>query len=89
MGFVTAMATMSVVGVPGGGGSFEVVMSTVFATHGIKEATSIAAALLYRVVAFWLPVLLSLFFLLRLRHRKRDIQAQSAEAKKRARRESR
>lgn len=70
VGFVVAMAGVSVIVVPGGGGSFEVVMSTFFATHGIGAANGIAAALLYRVAAFWLPVLASLVVLWRLRRRR-------------------
>jgi uncharacterized protein (TIRG00374 family) len=70
VGFVVAMAGMSIIVVPAGGGSFEVVMSTVFATHGIGAANGIAAALLYRVAAFWLPVLGSLVVLWRLRRRR-------------------
>jgi uncharacterized protein (TIRG00374 family) len=70
VGFVVAMAGVSVIVVPGGGGSFEVVMSTFFATHGIGAANGIAAALLYRVAAFWIPVLVSLVVLWRLRRRR-------------------
>jgi uncharacterized protein (TIRG00374 family) len=70
VGFVVAMAGMSVIVVPGGGGSFEVVMSSFFATHGIGAANGIAAALLYRAAAFWLPVLASVVVLWRLRRRR-------------------
>ena len=59
VGFVIAMAGMSVVGVPGGGGSFEVLMSGFYQLHGIRPGVSIAAALLYRLVAFWLPMFVS------------------------------
>lgn len=71
VGFVVAMAGVSVVGVPAGGGSFEVIMSSFFATHGIAAANGIAAALLYRVAAFWLPVLGSIVVLFRLRRGRR------------------
>lgn len=74
VGFVAAMAGVSVVAVPAGGGSFEVVMSSYFATHGITAADGIAAALLYRVAAFWLPVLWSIVLLLRLRRRRRTVR---------------
>ncbi|HEU4618365.1 MAG TPA: lysylphosphatidylglycerol synthase transmembrane domain-containing protein [Gammaproteobacteria bacterium] len=70
VGFVVAMAGVSVIVVPGGGGSFEVVMSSFFATHGIGAANGIAAALLYRLAAFWIPVLTSLVVLWRLRRRR-------------------
>ncbi|HEX5420291.1 MAG TPA: lysylphosphatidylglycerol synthase transmembrane domain-containing protein [Gammaproteobacteria bacterium] len=74
VGFVVAMAGVSVVAVPAGGGSFEIVMSSFFATHGIKTADGLAAALLYRVAAFWLPVLWSIVILLRLRRRRRAVR---------------
>jgi uncharacterized protein (TIRG00374 family) len=72
-GFVVSMAALAIVGVPGGGGSFEVVMSMFFAHHGLAPAQGIAAAILYRVVAFWLPVLVSLVVLLRLRERRKEV----------------
>jgi uncharacterized protein (TIRG00374 family) len=70
VGLVVAMVGMSVIAVPAGGGSFEVVMSSFFAMHGIGAANGIAAALLYRVAAFWLPVLGSLLVIWRLRRRR-------------------
>jgi uncharacterized protein (TIRG00374 family) len=78
LGFVLAMAGGAVAGAPGGGGSFELIMAGVFAEHGIAHAQGIAAAVLYRVVAFWLPVVVTLALLLRLRHRRRDIRKLAA-----------
>jgi len=66
MGFVLSMAGLAVVSVPAGGGSFEVIMSAFFASHGFEPAQGIAVAALYRLVAFWLPALVSLVLLVRL-----------------------
>lgn len=74
MGFVVAMAGATLIAVPGGGGSFEVVMSVFFAAHGVEPAHAIAAAVLYRLVAFWAPVALSAVVLLRLGRRRREIR---------------
>jgi uncharacterized protein (TIRG00374 family) len=71
MGFVVAMSGVAFIGVPGGGGSFEAIMSAFFAGRGVPVSQAIAAALLYRVVAFWLPVLASLIVLFRFRRRRR------------------
>ena len=49
-------------------------MAAFFADHGIGHAQGIAAAILYRSVAFWLPVALTLVLLLRLRHRRREVR---------------
>lgn len=70
MGFVVSMAALAVVGLPGGGGTFEVVMSLFFARHGLPPAAAVAAVILYRVVSFWIPVLGSLAALLVLRQRR-------------------
>jgi uncharacterized protein (TIRG00374 family) len=74
MGFVVAMAGVSIVSVPGGGGGFETLMSAFFTTQGIPASEGIAAAVLYRILAFWLPVAVSLLVLLRLRRRRKAIR---------------
>ncbi len=74
VGLVLALAGVAVVAVPAGGGSFEVVMSTYFSTHGIATADSIAAALLFRLVAFWAPLAVSTVILLGLRHRRNTVR---------------
>jgi uncharacterized protein (TIRG00374 family) len=74
MAFVVAMTGLAITGVPAGGGSFEAIMGAFFAAHGFSPAQGIAAAVLYRIVAFWIPVALSLVFLLRLRQRRREIR---------------
>jgi len=63
-----------VVSAPGGGGSFELTMAAFFSQHGLERSQGIAAALLYRLVAFWFPVALSLPLLLNFRQRRRDVR---------------
>jgi uncharacterized protein (TIRG00374 family) len=77
MGFVVAMSGVSFIGVPGGGGGFEALMSAFFSSRGVPEAQAIAATVLYRVVAFWLPVLVSLVVLFRLRKRQREVRREA------------
>lgn len=67
MGLVVSMAGVAVLTAPGGGGGFEVIMSVFFTSHGLPASDAIAAAVLYRVVAFWLPVAVSLAIVLWLR----------------------
>ncbi len=82
MGFVVAMSGVSFIGVPGGGGGFEALMSAFFASRGVPAAQAIAAAVLYRVVAFWLPVLVSLVVLFRLRKRQREVRREGRAAER-------
>lgn len=74
MGFVLAMAGLAVLSAPGGGGTFEAIMAAFFTQHGFEPAQGIAVAVIYRVVAFWLPVLASAVVLLRLRERRKEIR---------------
>jgi uncharacterized protein (TIRG00374 family) len=85
MGFVIAMAGVSVVSVPAGGGGFETLMSAVFAAQGVPPSKAIAAAVLYRVLAFWLPVAISLLVILRLRRRRTAIRSEGGRHARRAR----
>ena len=79
VGFTLAMSGAAVIGAPGGGGSFETIMSAFWATHGLDAAQGLAAAVVYRVVAFWLPVGVTGIILLRLRHRRRQITRRSRQ----------
>ena len=79
LGFVVAMGGTAAIGVPGGGGGFETLMSAFFVSEGISTADAIAATLLFRVVTFWLPVLVAGPVILRLRRRRREIR-RGAEA---------
>jgi glycosyltransferase 2 family protein len=73
MGFVVAMAALAVASIPGGGGTFELAISVFFSRHGIEPPVAIAAAILYRIVAFWIPAVVSLVAVARFRHRKRAV----------------
>lgn len=81
MGFVLAMAGLAVVSVRGGGGSFEVILSAYLTSRGLDKAQAIAGAILYRIVAFWLPAFVSLFLFAQFRRRTREIRAVTAEAR--------
>jgi uncharacterized protein (TIRG00374 family) len=74
MGLVLAMAGVLAIAAPGGGGGFEVIMATFFSMHGMPSGEAVAATVLYRAVAFWLPVLASVPALLGLRQRGRDVR---------------
>jgi uncharacterized protein (TIRG00374 family) len=74
MGFVVTMAAGALVSAPAGGGSFELVMSAFFVRHGVEGAQAVAAALLYRLVAFWIPVSVSALLLFGFRRRRIEIR---------------
>lgn len=74
MALILAMAGASVVGAPGGGGSFEVIMAAVLAAHGVDPAQSVGATLLYRLMAFWVPVPLTLLLWLDIRRPRAEIR---------------
>jgi uncharacterized protein (TIRG00374 family) len=78
MGLVVTMAAGAIVSAPAGGGSFELIMSAFFVRHGIGAAEAVAAAVLYRLVAFWVPVAVSAWLLLRFRHRRAQIRRAAA-----------
>ena len=74
LGFVIAMGGASAIGVPGGGGSFETLMAAFFVTEGIPAADAIAATLLFRLLSFWLPLIVAALVIVRLRRRRRAIR---------------
>jgi uncharacterized protein (TIRG00374 family) len=65
VGFVLATAGLALVAAPAGGGSFEVILTGYLTLHGIAPAAVIAAALLFRLISFWIPALTCLPLLLR------------------------
>jgi uncharacterized protein (TIRG00374 family) len=73
LGFIVTLAAGTVVNAPAGGGSFEVVMSAFFAQQGVESSHAIAGALLFRLVSFWIPALVSGVLLLNFRRRTREI----------------
>ncbi len=74
LGFVVTLAAGSFVNAPAGGGSFEVVMSAFFAHHGLETSQAVAGALLFRVVSFWIPVLVGGALVWRFRERRIEIR---------------
>jgi uncharacterized protein (TIRG00374 family) len=74
LGFIVTQAAGTVVNAPAGGGSFEVVMSAFFAGQGVDRSHAIAGALLFRLVSFWVPALVSGVLLLNFRRRTREIR---------------
>lgn len=44
---------------PGGGGSFELTMTATMVTLGIDQSIALSVTLLYRLLAFWLPLAIS------------------------------
>jgi uncharacterized protein (TIRG00374 family) len=69
MGFVIAMSGMAFVGAPGGGGTFEALMTGFFASQGMPTAQALAATVLYRIVAFWAPAVVGVAVIAWLRRR--------------------
>src|SRR5262245_9846131 len=82
LGFVVAMAAGTVVSAPAGGGSFEVVMSAFFIRQGLGRTDAITAAMLFRVVSFWVPLVASGLLVLGFRRGnvKRAIRRQATAA---------
>lgn len=81
MGFVLAMSGLALMAVPAGGGSFETIMAAFYSSHGIAASESIAVAILYRVVAFWVPVLVTAAIVLWIaRSRRRRIRRPSSRS---------
>lgn len=74
LGFVVTLAAGAVINAPAGGGSFEVVMSAFFAHHGLETPQAVAGALLFRVVSFWVPVLVSAVLIWKFRERRLEIR---------------
>jgi hypothetical protein len=72
MGLVAAMAGVLAIAAPGGGGGFEVILTAFFAMRGVPPGEAVAATLLYRAVAFWLPIAVSLPAVVALRRRAGD-----------------
>jgi uncharacterized protein (TIRG00374 family) len=83
LGFIVTLAAGAIVNVPAGGGSYEVVMSAFFAHQGLAMPQAIAGALLFRVVSFWIPVLISSLLFLNFRQRTRDIRRRRPAGRRR------
>ncbi len=60
-GFAVGMATTLIPVLPGGIGAMEIAMATVFSQAGIDWDTALMAALIYRVVYYIIPGIVSIF----------------------------
>jgi uncharacterized protein (TIRG00374 family) len=56
MGLMASTAGLVMSGAPGGGGSFEAIMTAFLVGHGVGKVDAIAGVIVYRFVAFWLPL---------------------------------
>jgi uncharacterized protein (TIRG00374 family) len=74
MAFVVSTAGLAVISAPGGMGGFEVIMTAFLASVGLDKAQAIAGVILYRLVAFWLPLILSAALLWQFRRRRPGIE---------------
>ncbi|HEY0605035.1 MAG TPA: lysylphosphatidylglycerol synthase transmembrane domain-containing protein [Herpetosiphonaceae bacterium] len=59
LGYSLAYFLSTISSLPGGGGSFELTMTATMATLGIDHALALSVTLLYRLLAFWLPLFIS------------------------------
>lgn len=73
---------------PGGGGSFELTMTATMVTLGIDQPIALSVTLLYRLLAFWLPLLTSAVIYRRV-HYHNDSVVRRVEAKPVAARDNR
>lgn len=64
---------------PGGGATFEATMTVTMVTLGINESIALSVTLLYRLLAFWLPLLISAIIYRRV-HYHRDSSANRPKA---------
>ncbi|HEX6290272.1 MAG TPA: lysylphosphatidylglycerol synthase transmembrane domain-containing protein [Herpetosiphonaceae bacterium] len=59
LGYSLAYFLSTISSLPGGGGSFELTMTATMATLGLDHALALSVTLLYRLLAFWLPLFVS------------------------------
>lgn len=57
---------------PGGGATFEATMTVTMTTLGIANPVALSVTLLYRVLAFWLPLLISAIIYRRVHYHRED-----------------
>lgn len=57
LGYALAYTVAMVSSLPGGGGSFEAAMTLTYARLGIASHVALSVALLYRLMTFWLPLI--------------------------------
>lgn len=59
LGYSLAYFLSTISSLPGGGGSFELTMTATMATLGVEHAMALSVTLLYRLLAFWMPLFIS------------------------------
>jgi len=79
--FVSTLSSL-----PGGGATFEATMTVTMTTLGVDGADALSVTLLYRLLAFWLPLLISAIIFRRVQHhRGAPPRKRGAEDKERGR----
>ncbi len=59
LGYSLAYFFSTISSLPGGGGTFEALMVVTMTNLGVEAAVALSVTLLYRLLAFWLPLLVS------------------------------
>jgi Mg2+-importing ATPase len=72
LGYSLAYFLSTVSSLPGGGGSFELTMTATMATLGIEHALALSVTLLYRLLAFWMPLFISAIIYRRVHYHKEE-----------------
>jgi uncharacterized protein (TIRG00374 family) len=79
LGYSLAYFFSTISSLPGGGGTFEALMVVTMTNLGIEAAIALSVTLLYRLLAFWLPLLVSSVIYRRV-HNHRDTPPNRREA---------
>jgi uncharacterized protein (TIRG00374 family) len=59
LGYSLAYFFSTISSLPGGGGTFEALMVVTITNLGIDQALALSVTLLYRLLAFWMPLVIS------------------------------
>ena len=68
LGYSLAYFFSTVTSLPGGGGSFEATMALTFSQLGMPTQAALSVTLLYRLLAFWWPLMISAIIYHRVHH---------------------
>lgn len=68
LGYSLAYFFSTISSLPGGGGTFEATMTVTITTLGISQPIALSVTLLYRLLAFWLPLLITTVVYRRVHH---------------------
>jgi uncharacterized protein (TIRG00374 family) len=80
LGYSLAYFFSTISSLPGGGGTFEALMVVTMTNLGVQAPIALSVTLLYRVLAFWLPLLISSIIYQRV-HYHRDVQPQHRDGR--------